>query len=123
VAAAELAQLGVVERLGAERHPGHAGAVHGRWVVALVRPGVRLERDLGAVRDPETLANPPQEPLDVVGRDQRGRSAAEIDRRQRRPCLVTGRPERRVEGIRPQLDLDHQGVEELADAIARAACR
>jgi hypothetical protein len=70
VATAELAQLGVVERLRPEGDPGDPGAAEGRRFATLVGTGVGLERDLGALRDPEPLADPVQEPRDLVGGEQ-----------------------------------------------------
>ena len=59
----------------------------GSRVAALVRPRVGLEGDLGVGGDPEALADAGEEPLDVVGRQERRRPAAEVDR-----CRAAGGP-------------------------------
>ena len=66
VAPPELAQLRVVERLGAEGDPRDAGTVERSRIAALVRPRVGLDRDLGVVREPEPFTNATQETLDLA---------------------------------------------------------
>ena len=95
----KLSQLGVIERLGTERDARDAGAAQGRRIASLVGPGVRLDRDLGILGDPQALTHPGEDPLDLVGRQEGRRAAAEIDRRQRRPPARAGLTEPPVEGI------------------------
>ena len=83
-----------IQALGAERDPVDPGPGQGRRVAALVGPGVRLDRDLGAVGDAEPLANSSSRPGDVVGRQERRRPAAEVDGVERRRGRVPGGPKR-----------------------------
>src|SRR6476660_2385729 len=117
---AELAQLRVVERLGTERDARDPGLAQGRRITALVGSRVGLERDLRVVRERETLPHPTEQTRDLVGRKQGRRATAEVHRSERRPTARSWRPEGRVNGIGPQLELDEQRVEELPDPVPRA---
>ena len=111
--AAEATKLVAVERLRAERQPGDAGRSERRRVASLVGTGVRLERDLRAVGDPEPLPDESDETGQSVGRQQRRRAAAEIDRLERRAARA---PKTRVKGVGPKRDLGPERVRKCVDA-------
>ena len=81
-----------MEALGAERDPVDARLRQGGRVAALVRAGVRLDRDLRGGRDPEPLSDHVEEVSDDFRRHQGRRPAPEVDR-------VEGRPGRRAGAI------------------------
>jgi hypothetical protein len=100
-------QLSSVEALSTDRQPRHAGAGERRGVPALVRPGVRLDRDLSPAGDAEPAPDQLDQRGDLVGRDERRRPAAQVDRLDRRPSTSTGFAKGRVQRVGPQADLGH----------------
>jgi hypothetical protein len=73
-------QFLVVERLDTEADAVHAGGAERAQQVARGALGIGLERDLGVRRDVERAAAGREDPLHVVGREQRRRAAAEENR-------------------------------------------
>ena len=89
--APEPAQVGVVQRLHAERDPVDAGGAIAREALGLDAGRIGLERDLGPFLDAPRRVDRPEDRADGRGRHQRWGAAAEeharhgAPRRQRRP--------------------------------------
>jgi hypothetical protein len=116
---AELAQLGVIERLRPERQPADPEVAPRDRVAPLVRSRVGLERDLGIRCEAEARPHPREKVLDLAGGQERGRPAAEVHRVEYRPIRSPGQTEGPVEHVRSQLDLAQKRIKERADPVAR----
>ena len=119
VTPAERPELVGLEALGADRDPRDPGPRQAGEVSPVVGPRVRLERDLRAGRDPVAGPDLVEQPGDCLGGQQRRRPAAEVDRLEARPRGASGRPERGVERVRAQVELDRDGAQVPGDATAR----
>ena len=89
VSSAQPPQQPVIERLRAQRDPRHARVDERPRVAAFVRPGVRLDRDLGARGQPEPGPDAIED-----GRDRRRTAAASA-------CRRRGTASRAADGSRP----------------------
>ena len=85
-----------MERLGAEREPGHPGVAVGREAVAGDGAGVRLQRDLGAGVESDAAARRVEQ-----GRRRSPATGATACRRRDRGCDRTGRAIRRARSMPP----------------------
>jgi hypothetical protein len=95
VLAPQALQESIVERLDAERQPGHPGRPEGGQAAGFEVLGIGLEGDLGVGPEPEAVARRRDQLADGVGRQERGRPAPEEEADGGQPA---GPGKRRVAG-------------------------
>jgi hypothetical protein len=119
VTPAERPELGGLEALGADRDPRDPCPSKAGEVATVVGPRIRLERHLGARRQPEASPDLVQERGHRAGGQERRRATADIDRLEGRSRIAARPAEGRIKRVRPQVQLRGDGAQVRGDATAR----